>query len=155
MTLPAEMIERLRQSGIRVDREGEFLHEGAPVTHQGLREALFRWLDRLPDGRHVLRLDAQRFAYVDVTDTPLVARGARLAGETIWVALSDGSEEMLDPATLTIDPSGVLRCRVRDGRLEARLANSAVAALAERIEGDPGHPVLRLGDRRLPIAPRA
>jgi hypothetical protein len=155
MTLPAEMIDRLRASGIRIDREGEFWHEGAPVTHQGLREALFRWLDRLPDGRYVLRLDAQRFAYVDVEDTPLVARGARIAGDAIVVALSDGAEETLDPATLTIDASGVLRCRVRNGGLEARLANSAVAALAERIEGEPAHPVLRLGGRRFPIAPRA
>jgi len=154
MTLPAEMIERLRQSGIRIDREGEFQHEGQPVTHQGLREALFRWLDRLDDGRTVLRLDAQRFAYVDVDDTPLVARGARLAGEEILLALSDGSEERLDPATLTIDAAGVLRCRVRQGRLEARLANSAAAVLAERIEGEPAHPLLRLGDRRTPIAPR-
>ena len=154
MTISAEMIERLRQSGIRIDREGEFQHEGQPVTHQGLREALFRWLDRLDDGRTVLRLDAQRFAYVDVDDTPLVARGARVADEGILLALSDGSEEALDPATLTIDAAGVLRCRVRHGRLEARLANSAATVLAERIEGDPAHPVLRLGDRRTQIAPR-
>jgi hypothetical protein len=154
MTLPPEMIERLRQSGIRIDREGEFQHEGAPVTHQGLREALFRWLDRLDDGRYILRLDAQRFAYVDVDDTPLVARAARVVDDDVLLALSDASEEALDPATLTIDATGVLRCRVRGGRLEARLANSAAAALAERIEGDPARPVLRLGDRRMPIPPR-
>lgn len=155
MTLPAEMIERLRQSGIRIDREGEFQHEGAPVLHQGLREALFRWLDRLDDGRYVLRLDAQRFVYVDVDDTPLVVRGTRVEGDAIFVALSDGAEELLDPATLTIDAAGVLRCRVRNGRLEARLANSAATALAERIEGDPASPVLRLGAQRFPIAQRA
>jgi len=154
MTLPAEMIERLRQSGIRIDREGEFQHEGQPVLHQGLREALFRWLDRLDDGRYVLRLDAQRFAYVDVDDTPLVARGARVDGEAILLALSDGSEEPLDAATLTIDTAGVMRCRVRRGRLEARLANSAATALSDRIEGEPTHPTLRLGGHRHPIAPR-
>jgi hypothetical protein len=154
MTLPAEMIERLRQSGIRIDREGEFQHEGAPVLHQGLREALFRWLDRLDDGRYVLRLDAQRYVYVDVDDTPLVVRGTRVEGDAIFVALSDGAEELLDPATLTVDAAGVLRCRVRNGRLEARLANSAATALAERIEGDPAHPMLRLGAQQLPIASR-
>src|SRR5215831_11778470 len=96
--LDLETIERLRRSGIRIDREGRFIHEGEEVRHQGLRQALFRWLDRLPppDGRHVLRLDAERYAYVDVDDTPLVARSARVddagagAGARILLALSDG-----------------------------------------------------------------
>ena len=76
----AAFIERLRRSGIRVDREGRFIHEGAEVTHEGFKRALFRWLDRLPapDGRYVLRLDERRFAYLDVDDTPLVARAARI-----------------------------------------------------------------------------
>src|SRR6185437_10678592 len=130
----AAFIERLRRSGIRVDREGRFIHEGAEVTHGGLRRALFRWLDRLPppDGRYILRLDERRFAYLDVDDTPLVARAARLdEGGTIWLSLSDGAEEALDPERLTVDAAGVLRAAVRGGRLQARLATSAVAALGE------------------------
>src|SRR4051812_19367738 len=142
MTIDPEVIERLRRSGIRIDRDGEFQHEGEPVRHQGLRQALFRWLDRLPDGRHVLRLDAQRFAYVDVDDTPLVARSARLDGERVRLGLSDASEETLDPSTLDLDPAGVMRCRVRGGRLEARLSSSAAVVVTELIEGDPARPVL-------------
>ena len=72
----AAWLEQIRRSGIGVDREGRFVHEGAEVTHEGLKRALFRWLDRLPppDGRYVLRLDERRFAYLDdVADTPLVA----------------------------------------------------------------------------------
>lgn len=154
-----EILERLRRSGIRIDREGEFQHEGAPVRHEGLRQALFRWLDRTEDGRTVLRLDERRFAFVDVDDTPLVARAARFDGDAVLLALSDGSEEPLDPATLTLDDAGVLRCLVRGGRLEARLANSAAATLGQAItdgEGEswPGAPVLTLGGRRYPIAPR-
>ncbi|HXU03254.1 MAG TPA: hypothetical protein VN903_19945, partial [Polyangia bacterium] len=71
----AAWLEQIRRSGISIDREGRFIHEGAEVTHEGLRRALFRWLDRLPppDGRYVLRLDERRFAYLeDVADTPLV-----------------------------------------------------------------------------------
>ncbi|HVZ74282.1 MAG TPA: hypothetical protein VHJ20_18005 [Polyangia bacterium] len=143
----AEYLERIRRSGIRIDREGRFVHEGAEVTHEGLRRALFRWLDTEPDGRVVLRLDARRFAYVDVDDTPLVARAARIDGERAYLALSDGAEEPLDPATLTIDDAGVLRARVRGGRLEARLATSAAAALADAIVLVGGAPALKLGDR--------
>jgi hypothetical protein len=149
-----EVIERLRQSGIRIDKEGEFQHEGAPVRHEGLRQALFRWLDRLPDGRHILRLDAQRFAYVDVDDTPLVVRGARVDGEGILLTLSDGAEEALDPETLTIDAAGVMRCRVRAGRLEARLATAAAAVFAELIDDTVTPPVLGLAGRRFPLRPR-
>ena len=154
----AAFIERLRRSGIRVDREGRFIHEGAEVTHGGLRQALFRWLDRLPppEDRYVLRLDEQRFAYLDVDDTPLVARAARIdpAG-TIWLALSDGAEEALDSRTLTVDAAGILRAWVRGGRLEARLATSTVAALGELLTETPdGHPALRVAGQTVEIPPR-
>ena len=153
----AAFIERLRRSGIRVDREGRFIHEGGEVTHQGLRRALFRWLDRLPppDGRYILRLDERRFAYLDVDDTPLVARAARVDGTgAIWLALSDGAEEPLDPATLTADADGVLRARVRGGRLEARLATSAVAALGDLLtETSDGRPALSVAGRTIRIPP--
>jgi hypothetical protein len=155
----AETLERIRRSGIRIDREGRFLHEGAEVLHEGLRRALFRWLDTEPDGRVVLRLDDARFANVDldVGATPLVARAARFDGERVLLALSDGAEEVLDPATLTIDDAGVLRARVRGGRLEARLATAAAAVLAERVSVGAeaaGRPVLTLARRRFPIPPR-
>src|SRR5439155_21948954 len=109
----AAFIERLRRSGIRVDREGRFVHEEGgvtgEVTHEGFKRALFRWLDRLPapDGRYILRLDDRRFAYLDVDDTPLVARAARVdAAGTVWLSLSDGAEERLEPRALTAGAEG-------------------------------------------------
>ena len=154
----AALIEKLRQSGIRVDREGRFIHEGAEVTHEGLKRALFRWLDRLPppDNRYILRLDERRFACLDVDDTPLVARAARVDPDgTIWLALSDGAEERLDPATLTADAAGTLRAWVHGGRLEARLANSAVATLSDLLAERPdGQSTLRTSDGAVVIAGR-
>jgi hypothetical protein len=138
-----ELIERLRRSGIRIDREGHFIHEGEPVRHEGLRSALFRWLDRLDDGRYVLRLDERRFAYIDVDDTPLVVRALRIdGGGAVTLQLSDGGAEPLDAATLTVDEQGVLRCWVRGGRIEARLATSAAAVLADRITETSQGPAL-------------
>ena len=140
-------LERFRQSGISVDREGQLWHEGEPVRHEGMRRAFFRWLDRLPppDGRHILRLDDQRYVYLDVTDTPLVATSLRWSGDEAWLGLTDGSEERLDPGTLTADDQGVLRCSVRGGRLRARLTTSAAAVLSERIEEGAAGVVLRVG----------
>jgi hypothetical protein len=92
---------------------------------------------------------------VDVDDTPLVVRAARIDADRVFIALSDGAEELLDPTTLTIDQPGVMRCWVRDRRLEARIANSAAAVLAELIDDtQPGAPALILGGRRFPFGPR-
>ncbi len=154
--LDPALLERFRQSGLSIDREGQFWHDGHPVQHAGMRRAFFRWLDRLPppDGRHILRLDENRFVYIDVADTPLVAASLRWSGDRALLGLSDGSEEALDPATLTVDAEGVLRSRVRGGRLEARLSNSAAAVLSERIDGSAGGPVLRLGGSTFPLPHR-
>jgi uncharacterized protein len=161
----AAFLERVRRSGISIDREGRFWHEGELVQHEGLRQALFRWLDRLPPdhadpdaGRHILRLDAQRFAYVDVADTPLVATSLRWegagAGERALLGLNDGSEVPLDPATLTIDQAGILRCQVRPNAVEARLATSAASALADHIDSAGAQPRLRLAGAAHPIRRR-
>jgi hypothetical protein len=108
-------------------------HEGEVVRHQGLRDAIFRWLDREADGRYVLRLDEKRFAYLEVADTPLVARAMRWEGERGFLSLSDGSEEPLDRATITVDDAGLVRCLVR-GKIQVRLSNSAAAVLAEKLD---------------------
>ena len=158
----AAWLDQIRRSGIRVDREGHFVHEGAEVTHAGLKRALYRWLDRLPppDGRYVLRLDENRFAYLeDVADTPLVARAARIdAAGGVRLALSDGSEEALDPETLTVDDAGVLRAWVR-GRPPGGAAGDAppprVVADAIVVSEAGGRPLLRLAGRSYAIRSRS
>lgn len=152
--LTPQMLERLRQSGISIDRDGYFWHEGQRVSHQGLKEALYRWLDVLPDGRVVLRLDERRFVYVDVADTPLVIRSARWQSNGLLLSLSDGSEERLNPNTLTIDNDGVLRAWVRTGKLEARLSTAAAAVLAERVDGDSAPPRLHIDGTTIEIPVR-
>jgi hypothetical protein len=148
-------LENLRRSGIRVDPEGRFIHEGEPVLHDGLRRALFRWLDRLPDGRYILRLDGQRYAFLDVDDTPLVVRALRFTDDDrVTLALSDGAAEDLDPATLAMDQAGTLRCTVRDGRLEARLSTSAAATLSDHITETASGLALRVGSRSILIQAR-
>jgi hypothetical protein len=160
--VPPEVLARLRTSGIRIDRDGQFWHEGEPVAHEGLRRALFRWLDRLPKndeegeegGRYILRLDERRYAFVDVDDTPLVATSLRWQAGDAFLGLTDGSEERLDPTTLTIDGAGVLRCRVRDGRLEARLATSAATVLAEGVDATGAQAVLTTATGKFAIPRR-
>lgn len=154
--LTPEQIERFRQTGIRLDREGRFWHEGAEVTHPGFRRALLRWLDRLPDGRPILRLDELRYAYVDVEDADLLALSAHWTGERAFLILNDDSQEELDPATLELGEGGALYCRVRGGVLTARILTPAYYLLAERIEETaPGVFALRARGQLNPIRRRA
>src|SRR5262249_23635539 len=66
------VLAMLRRWDTHIAREGQLCHEGHTIGHPGLRAALFRWPARLPDGRHVFRLDGTRYAHLDVADTPLV-----------------------------------------------------------------------------------
>src|SRR5438128_3518218 len=136
LKLSDEEIERLRRSGIRLDAEGRFWHEGAEVTHGGLRAALWRWLDRNPDGRWVLRLDANRFVYLDVDDAPHFVRSLRWEGERAILLLADGSEETLDYASLRL-AKGTAYGTVR-GRFAARFSTAAWAALGEHLSERDG-----------------
>jgi hypothetical protein len=151
MKLSAEEIERLRQSGIRLDAEGRFWHEGAEVLHHGLRAALWRWLDRNPDGRWVLRLDAARFVYLDVDDAPHYARSLRWEADRAILLLADGTEEELAYSTLRIAQSGVAYCLVK-GRFPARLSTAAWGALASHLtERDGGGALLNARGGPWPI----
>ena len=131
--LTPEQLERFRQTGIRLDREGRFWHEGEEITHEGFRRALLRWLDRLEDGRPILRLDERRYAYVDVDDTELLARGARWDGDRLILALNDGTDEELAYDTLRVRADHSLTCQVRGGRLAARLTTPAYQVLTRRV----------------------
>ena len=138
MQLSDAEIEKLRRSGIRLDAEGRFWHEGQEVTHHGLRAAFFRWLDRNPDGRYVLRLDEKRFVYLDVDDAPFLVRSLRWDGERAIAVLSDGSEEALDLNSVHLR-EGIAYATVK-ARFDARLSAAAWSTLAEKIsERDGAH----------------
>ena len=140
-SLPPELLEKLRQTGIRLDRQGRFWHEGQPITHAGLARALLCWLDRLPDGRPILRLDDTRYAYLEVEDAHLLVLSAHWRGDRVFLRLNDGSEEELDYASLRVAADDALYCAVRDGVLRARLTTPAYQALGEHIEPMPVAPV--------------
>jgi uncharacterized protein len=151
MQLTEEQIERLRQSGIRLDADGRFWHEGQEVTHHGLRAALWRWLDRNPDGRWVLRLDEKRFVYLEVDDAPYAITSLRFSGAHIFVRLSDDSEEELDYDSVHL-ARGAAYAKVKGGRREARLSSAAWGALGERIEDEGGRAVLRTPSGTRPLS---
>ncbi|HVK77479.1 MAG TPA: hypothetical protein VM734_29435 [Kofleriaceae bacterium] len=135
-----EMIERFRAIGLRLDRDGRLWHQGQEVSHPRLRQAILRWLDVRDDGRDIVRMDAQRYAYVDVEDAHLRVTAARWQpGDRLELSLDDGSTEELAYATLTVGSDDGLRCRVRGGKLRAKFSSQAQQVALERVERDgPG-----------------
>jgi len=134
--LSEAVIERLREIGLRLDRSGIFWHEGAAVTHPRLRQALLRWLDVREDGRDIVRLDAKRYAYIDVEDAHLRARSARWEGDRCLVLWDDDREAELDYGSLRQAADHALYVRAHD-RLRGRIAGPAYHAIAERIVETP------------------
>jgi hypothetical protein len=153
--LPAELIEQMRAIGLRLDRAGTFWHQGTPVTHQRLRQALLRWLDVADDGRDIVRLDERRYAYVDIEDAHLRARSVRWDGDRCFVRWDDDQEDELDYGSLRQAPDHALYARAR-GKLRGRIAGPAYHAIAERIvERIDGAFTLEAAGRSWPIADAA
>jgi hypothetical protein len=132
--LPPDVLERLRTIGLRVDRTGRLWHLRDEVTHPGLRRAILRWLDVSDDGRAIVRLDGDRFAYIDIDDTHLRVTAIHWHDDRPIAFLDDGTEPPLAMATLVIDRDHRARCLVRGGRLTARLSSAAQQVLFERAE---------------------
>jgi hypothetical protein len=140
-------------AAFRIDREGMWRHDGVEVTHPGILRNLYANLQADGDRCH-LQVGPWRIP-IEVDDVPFVVVRAETAPDlgTIEAYLSDGTQEPLDAATLTLDRRGVPYCQVKSGRFRARLSVSAWLQLAERIEVDPasGQPALVLGDQRIPV----
>ncbi|MGC3996552.1 MAG: hypothetical protein QM767_03055 [Anaeromyxobacter sp.] len=149
-----QALQLLRErSGLSIDAEGRLLHLGQPITHARTLAVLWGSLTRAPDGRYQVAIGRER-AFVAVSDAPYGVRGLRAGAEgPPLLLLTDGSQEPLDPATLTLGADGVLRCQVK-GDHAARFTRGGQAALGEWLEEDPpgsGRYVLRVNGRAWPI----
>jgi hypothetical protein len=150
--LTPELLEKMRAIGLRLDKLGKLWHQGTEVTHPRLRQALLRWLDVRDDGRDIIRLDDKRYAYVDVEDAHLRAKGAHWAGERCIVMWDDDQEEELDYASLRLADDNALYTTARGGELRGRIAGPAHHAITERIAETPDGFVLAAAGRQWPIA---
>jgi len=136
---------RSRESTIALDAEGRFFHDGDPVEHRGLAKAFATWVRRHPDdGRYILSNDYD-WCYFTVAATPLFVRGLRIEDDGVALRLFDGTEARLDPATLSVDEEGHLRCVVR-GDMPARFLRAAQLEI-EPLLDETGEAVVVAGER--------
>jgi hypothetical protein len=129
----------LRPFGLVLHHDGRFTHEGHPITNVRLRAAFDRAVRFLPaERKYVVQLGRFR-GEVEVEEAGFFVRSVDLARGT--VALSDGSEEPLDVASLRTSPiDGAFLCRVKhelapEG-LPARFSHAAQAELLDAVEAD-------------------
>jgi hypothetical protein len=141
---------RSRESTLRLDAQGRFWHDGAPVEHAGLRAGLHRWIGRHPiDGRYILS-NGYDWTYFTVDDAPFFVENVRVEPDRIALVLSDGSEETWRPEHTRVGQGDALYTRVKDtaagGPFEAKFSRHAQTALAPvLVTGDDGSPCAVVG----------
>jgi hypothetical protein len=135
-----------RETRIRIDKEGRFHHEDDLITHEALARSLAGWVDvDAESGRYILRNDIN-WAFVTVDDTPLVVKRFY---EDDRLLLTDGTEEPLDWASLTVSDDDIPYVRVRSGKLPARFSRQAAYSFLEKARTDE-QGALWHGEHRVP-----
>lgn len=113
-------IPPLRPFGLVLHHDGRWTHEGQPILNRKLREAFDRGVCYLAE-EDVFVVSLGRFrGQIEVEEAAFFARSIELA--TGLLTLSDGSEEALDPSTLTLSPrDGALLCRIPRAATDKRV----------------------------------
>jgi len=140
---------RFRYKGgeIRLDKEGNWYHEGVKITHKLTADLFSRSIKKGEGGGYVLEI-GQEWAPVVVEDTPFMVRSVDLTDAGAVLTLNDGTQEQLDPETLRVGDDNVLYCEVKKGEHPARFLRPAYYQLMKRlVETDDGY-ALELGGKK-------
>jgi uncharacterized protein len=143
-----------RESSIRLDRDGQFWHEGDRIEHPALHLGLTRWISRHPDdGRYILS-NGYDWTYFQVEDAPFQIRSLRIEPGGVRLLLSDETDEALDPAAVRAGHADTLYAKVKHGQFEARFSRHAQTQLADvLVEDDDATPALQIAGKRYRISP--
>jgi uncharacterized protein len=137
-------------SGLVLDRELRWFHDGELVLHPKIVELFNESLVPTEDGRFQLRI-GQDWAYVTVEDAAYLVTGLDADETHLFLRLSDRTGEALVPGTLALGEDGVLTARVKQGRAKARFSRQAQVALGALLEVSPEGLLLRLAGTQLPV----
>jgi hypothetical protein len=130
---------------LRIDRDGAWFHDDAEVTHAGILANLRDTL-RVDVEGHYLQIGPVRVP-VEVEDAPFVVERVEFERNGLAVTLNDMSREPLALDTLRVDERGIPRCRVKNGRFDARLSRAATYQLLQHAEyPDSGGPAVLVVD---------
>ena len=118
---------------LRVDRDGDWYDEGVQITHPGILANLRGNLRRDADGYFI---QTRVRIPVRVDDAPFVVTRAERRGDELHAYLNDGTDEVLDPATVRLGDGDVPYGAVKSGTFEARFSRAAAWQLLQLAEYD-------------------
>lgn len=150
---------RSRESTIRLDAAGRFLHSGEPVEHAGLAHAMHTWVGRHPfDGRFVL-VNGYDWTYFVVDDVPCFIEAFSGSIDEPELELRDGSRERWVADSLYVGVNDALytwvKHRAVGGPFLARFTPGAQLALEPWLHDVSGVPTVILRGKELSIGTRA
>ncbi len=121
---------------LAIDRDGIWRYRGMEMSRQDIVALFYRRLRRDEAG-YWIEAGGRRIP-VDVVDTAYVVQAVRYSPsqDAIYLFISDGSVEMLNPLTLRIGNSNVPYCSIKNNAFEARFATPGYYQLAEHIGHD-------------------
>jgi hypothetical protein len=117
--------------------DGRWYSDDEPINNSRIALLFSRCLRQTDDGRWQIAMADER-AFVTIEDTPWVVTAVeREPAGGFRVRLNDGSEEPLDPRSLSVGAENVLYTRVKGGP-RARFLRPAYYQLAPAIEERDG-----------------
>jgi hypothetical protein len=131
-------------SGLRLDRELTWWHDGERLEHPNIVAAFNRGVQLADDGR-VKLVFGNDWCFIEVEDCAYGVTGLEVRAGGLELTLSDGTAEPLEPMSLALSPHGFLTARVKQGRARARFSRPAHFWLAERLKVEGGAVVLEVG----------
>jgi hypothetical protein len=145
-TPPPELPPGWTLPRLRVDVDGEWWDDDVEITHHGVLANLRANLRK--DGEGYFIQTRVRIP-VEVADAPFVVTRVERRGEALQAWLNDGSEQPIDPATLSLGAGDVPYCAVKGGAFHARLSRAATFQLLALAQYDEpsGRGSLHLGGR--------
>jgi hypothetical protein len=137
-------------SGLRLDKQVRWWHDGELIEHPHIIEAFNRGLRVTDDGRFQLHFgDDWCFVAVEACAFTVVAVDSA-SSERLSIRLSDRTAEWLQPHTLALDDEGVLTVEVKNGKARARFSRDAQFHMAEFLSVENEAVVVRVGTQRWP-----
>lgn len=137
-----EYLKDLLESGqtiddIFLDKEGNWFHNGEPFVNEKIKSFFSRSVDITADGQYVIHYSHYTYP-IRVEDAPYFVTGVQFEGfgpfERVFLTLSSGTSEELDPSTLFCRKNNALYCKIRKGRLVAKFKRSPSFNILERLE---------------------
>lgn len=144
----------LKPFGLLLHHDGRWTHEGQPIRNAKLRSKFDTSVRYLPEeAKYVVQLAHFR-AEIELQEAGFFVRNFDLGSGQI--SLSDGSEEVLDVASLHLSGhDGALLCRVKRDLapvgLLARFHHAAHAEFLHHVEEAPSGPVIPIAGRPIPL----